>query len=147
MSQAYTKLHYHLVFSTHDRQPLITAEVREPLYQYLGGLVRGERGNLLGAGGMPDHVHLLVHLPPRKSLSDLVRFFKSESSRWMNDRLSDDVFAWQRGYGAFSVSPSQLPTLLRYIQNQEKHHEDRSFASELSALLKKHGIDTKGNLP
>ncbi len=147
MAQTFTRLIYHLVFSTQQRRPLITADVRAPLYQYLGGLIRGERGALLVAGGMPDHIHLLATLPPHKSLSNMLRFFKSESSRWMNERLAEHSFAWQKGYAAFSVSPSQVPTLRRYIQNQEAHHQDRSFEAELSALTKKHRLEAEPKSP
>ncbi len=143
MATTYTSLLYHLVFSTRDRLPLITQDVQEPLYQFVGGLVRHQRGALLGAGGMPDHIHLLASLPPSKSLSTYLRHIKSESSRWMNESQVRSFFAWQKGYGAFSVSPSQVPVLLRYIQNQATHHQDRSFQTEFLALLAKHRIQAE----
>ena len=141
MAHSHTNLLYHLVFSTKDRQPWITPELKEPLYRYLGGLILRERGTLLAAGGMPDHVHLVVRLPPRRSLSTLLRFIKSESSRWLKEQIEDGTFAWQQGYSAFSVSPSQMTPLLRYVQHQELHHQDRSFLNELKALLRKNGVD------
>lgn len=140
MANSYTNLLYHLVFSTKNRHPWIIPEIRDPLYQYFGGLILRQRGTLLAAGGMPDHVHLVARLPPRHSLSSLMRFIKSDSSRWLKEQLEDGVFAWQTGYGAFSVSPSQMDGLLRYVANQERHHRDRSYQAELRALLSKNGI-------
>ena len=128
------------MFSTKDRQPRIAAPLSEPLYQYIGGLLLRDRGTLVAAGGMPDHIHLVARLPPRRSISSTLRIIKSESSRWLKEQMEDRDFAWQEGYGAFSVSPSQMESLLRYVKNQEMHHQDRSFQAELRALLTKNGI-------
>ena len=137
----YTKLLYHLVFSTKDRRPLITPELRDPLFQYIGGIVREHRGVLMTAGGMPDHVHLLVNLRAQPSIADHLQAIKGNSSRWLNKRNPDRRFAWQAGYGAFSLSESKVPSVRRYIANQERHHRRISFKDELIQLLERHGVD------
>ncbi|WP_425396968.1 IS200/IS605 family transposase [Aeoliella sp.] len=142
MASTFTCLDYHVVFSTKYRKPLIHERMREELYQYLGGIIRGEGGCLREIGGMPDHLHLLVGLPPTIALSDAVRIFKASSSKWVNER--DDCatkFQWQTGYAAFSVSFSQREAVQRYIQNQRDHHRQRSFQEELIELLERHHIE------
>lgn len=130
----FTKLHYHLVFSTKGRRPLIESTWSDRLYGYLGGIIRAERGVLLVAGGMADHVHLLVGSRPDLALSDLLRQIKSLSSGWVHDQFTRD-FAWQEGYSAFTVSHSMLASVKQYIENQEEHHRKRSFMEELLQLL------------
>jgi REP element-mobilizing transposase RayT len=104
--------------------------------------VRGERGVLLGIGGMPDHVHLLAKLSPAISLADVVGCIKAKSSKWANaEKLKLRKFGWQDGYSAFTVSESQIASVRRYIQHQEQHHRRQSYQDELRALLRKHGIE------
>jgi len=142
MSHTFSQILFHLVFSTRCRQGLIHAEVREELYPYMEGIVRGEGGVLLGIGGMPDHVHLLVRLKPAIFLPDLLRAVKASSSRWVDERFNvPGGFSWQEGYGAFSVSESAARRVHRYIQNQEEHHRRRNFEREWISLLKRHGIE------
>ena len=141
MASTLTNLLYHVVFSTKGRSPLITDEVREPLYRYVGGIVRNQGGALLEIGGVADHVHLLARFPASKAVSDLLRDLKSDSSGWLNRERPQDRFAWQTGYGAFTVSQSQVGTVRRYIRGQEEHHRQRSFKEELVGLLKKHEIE------
>lgn len=140
MARTYTKLVYHIVFSTKERLPLITEEIRDRLYEYLGGVIRGERGSLLEVGGVADHVHLLARLGASMAVSEMVQRIKGSSSHWLNQR-PESWFAWQTGYGAFTVSESQITTVRRYIQRQEEHHNGLSFKDELISLLRKHGID------
>lgn len=142
MRDTYSKLNYHLVFSTKSRVPLITADLRDPLYGYMGGILRGNGGVLLTVGGMPDHVHLLAGWGTSLSVAKMLQLIKGSSSKWANERpgASGD-FAWQPGYGAFSVSASQIPEVRRYILNQEAHHRKMSFQGELKGLLKRHGVD------
>ncbi|MES1242002.1 MAG: IS200/IS605 family transposase [Acidobacteriota bacterium] len=140
MSKTYTKLIYHVVFSTKERVPLITGEIRERLYPYLGGVIRGENGILLEIGGVEDHVHLLVRFGAAIAVSDMVQRIKGNSSHWLNQR-PECWFAWQNGYGAFTVSESQVATVRRYIQRQEEHHKGSSFTDELVSLLRMHRID------
>ena len=140
MARTYTKLIYHIVFSTKERLPLITEEIRERLYEYLGGVIRGEKGSLLEIGGVADHVHLLARFGAAIAVSDMVQRIKGNSSHWLNQR-PESWFAWQNGYGAFTVSESQVATVRKYIQRQEEHHKQVSYRDELISLLRKHGID------
>lgn len=142
MGQSYTNLLYHIVFSMKDRKPLITAEVRSRLYEYIGGTIRGLGGVMLAIGGMEDHAHVLTKLRPDKSVSDVLRDLKANSSGWMHDvfpALKD--FSWQRGYGAFTVSASQVEKVRQYIANQEEHHRKQDFREEFIGLLRKNGIE------
>jgi REP element-mobilizing transposase RayT len=142
MRDTYSKLTYHLVCSTWNRVPSITRAVRDDLYGYCGGILRGNGGALLSAGGMPDHVHLLAGWGTSISVAKMLQLIKTNSSKWMNERpdIAPRSFAWQKGYGAFSVSESQIPEVRRYIQNQEQHHRKMSFQEEFEELLKRHGI-------
>jgi len=142
MANTFTNLLYHIVFSTKDRIPVIHGEMRERLYEYMGGIVRGEGGVLLEIGGVPDHVHLLTKLKSDIAVAEMVRLVKSNSSKWLNESdLSSARFEWQTGYGAFSVSESQARKVRQYIRTQESHHAKVSFRDELITLLKKHGIE------
>lgn len=124
------------VFSTKDRRPLIPTARKTELYAYLGGIARGEGFSLISAGGTANHVHLLFVLPAACSLAHAVQKLKGSSSRWMGDG-----FAWQEGYGAFSVSPSQIAVVKGYIQKQEEHHRERDFEQEFVTLLRHCGIE------
>ena len=142
MANTFTNLLYHIVFSTKDRIPVIHGEMRERLYEYIGGIIRGERGVLLEIGGVPDHVHLLTKLKSDMAVAEMVRLMKSNSSKWLNELDGTRAhFEWQTGYGAFSVSESQVRKVRSYIQTQESHHAKVSFRNELITLLKKHGIE------
>ena len=139
---SYTNLLYHIVFSTKQRRPLLTGDLRTRVFEYLGGVVRKLDGKLLRAGGADDHVHLAISSPPALGVSELVRKVKANTSRWMHRQLvAQETFAWQDGYAAFTVSPSALPRVLEYIANQEEHHRRMTFEEELKALLNKHGIE------
>jgi putative transposase len=142
MPSSFTNLLYHIVFSTKERRPFITPALRNELYPYMGGIIRNERGVLLEIGGMPDHVHLVTRFRTDSAVADMLRLIKSNSSKWANER-PDLIphFAWQTGYGAFSVSESQLPVVRRYVQRQEEHHRQKTFQEEFVALLKAHGIE------
>ena len=142
MPQSFVSLPVHLVFSTKHREPLLQDEPRVRLFEYMGGTLRSQQSKLLAAGGMPDHVHLLVSLNKQVALADLLRHSKSSSSKWLHDTFSEmRGFAWQSGYGAFAVSHSNLPEVKRYIANQAEHHFARSFQEEFIALLTKHEIE------
>ncbi|MBK1792854.1 IS200/IS605 family transposase [Persicirhabdus sediminis] len=140
---SYTDLHYHLVFGTKNRTPWIEIEWRDRFHQYLGGMVRQLDGVAESVGGVKDHVHLLVHLKQSHRIQDFMRELKRGSSVWVHQTIKISEFEWQQGYGAFSVSSSQRPTISRYIQNQEDHHTKISFKEELEQLLKKMGITYK----
>ena len=143
MSSTLSNLTYHIVFSTKYREPLITPQLRETIYPYIGGVVRNKGGALIRIGGVADHLHLVMRLRPDIALSDMVRLVKANSSKWVNERGNEGSrhFAWQSGYGAFTVSPSQLPVLAEYVERQEEHHRERPFQDEYVAILEKHGVE------
>lgn len=139
MSRTFTNLLAHAVFSTRNREPMIRMEVRAELFAYLAGLTRELKGKAYGINGTNDHVHMLISLPPNVSTSDAMRFIKANSSGWMRERWKR-VFAWQLGYGAFSVSKSNAPAVLKYIEAQEAHHKRVTFKDEFEELLRRHEI-------
>lgn len=143
MAQSFTNLIYHIVFSTKNRQPLIVEPVRNRLYDYCGGIIRKLGGVSLAINGMPDHLHVLAKLRPDKSVSSVLRDLKANSSGWMHDVFPEvRDFRWQNGYGAFTVSASQIERVRRYIENQEKHHlKIGSFRDEFIGLLKANQIE------
>ena len=141
MGHTYTALHFHIVFSTKNRVPSIAPDIQTRLHEYIGGIVRGENGILIAIGGMPDHTHLLATLHPTDSVADAIRRVKGNSSKWMHEDLPGmQDFAWQTGYGAFSVSRSNLAEVEAYINNQQVHHARLSFEEEFLAFLQRHGI-------
>ena len=140
MGSTYYSLHYHIVFSTRDRAPMISSERKERLHGYLGGTVRGLGGVVHAVGGVEDHVHLSVGLKTTHCIADFMRELKSQSSGWAKANLYEK-FGWQEGYAVFSVSASGLAPVEKYIRNQESHHARHDFVDELRALLKKEGVD------
>jgi REP element-mobilizing transposase RayT len=142
MPQSFTCLHYHVVFSTKDRQPQIDPAWAERLYGYIGGIIHHTGGTLLQAGGVSDHVHLLCSLSQRTALADVMRDIKANASRWIHETFPDHAaFSWQNGYGAFSVSHSAIESVTQYIANQAEHHRKMTFQEEFIALLKRHNIE------
>jgi putative transposase len=142
MSQSFTNLLYHIIFSTKERRPIITIDNQPRLYEYIGGIVRGTGGIALGINGTEDHVHLLAKLPPDRALSDVLRELKSNATGWMHNvfpRLAD--FSWQRGYGAFTVSQSNLKQAQRYLARQKDHHRKVSTRNEFINFLKANRIE------
>jgi putative transposase len=141
MPQSFTCLHYHFVFSTKHRAPLITPDMRPRLWEYLGGIVRGQKGIPLQSGGTADHVHLLVTLRQEPAVAAFLRELKAGSSRWVHDTFpAAGAFEWQAGYGAFTVSHSGRDAVQGYIAKQEEHHRTVTFQDEFRSLLVKHGI-------
>jgi len=141
MAQTYTKLLYHIVFSTKERRNLITPTLQPDLHGYMGGIIRRTKGTALLIGGVSDHVHIYTSVSPTVALSDFMRELKAGSSKWINERSKFAVpFEWQRGYAAFTVAYSGRAQLERYILNQEEHHKGLSFIDELKALLEAHGV-------
>ena len=142
MPQTFTSLHYHIVFSTKHRDPSITPELQPRLYEYLGGIVRSQGGQLVAAGGIPDHVHLLMRLNQQHAVADVMRVLKANSSGWVHETFPQlRNFAWQTGYGAFTVGLSTMARVKRYIANQEEHHKQESFQDEFRSFLTKHGFE------
>ena len=137
----FTKLSYHVVFSTKYRQPLIHTALQKRLYDYIGGIIRSQQGHLIEIGGIEDHIHLLVCLSPIKAISDSIREIKANASKWVNEFPDQrNRFEWQKGYGAFTVSYSQIETIRHYIQNQRQHHKTKTFEEEYIKFLKLHDI-------
>ena len=142
MPQSFTSLHFHLIFSTKNRMPLIGADLQSRLFEYIGGMLRSRDSRLIAAGGMPDHVHLLVSLSKEMAVADAVRFVKSNSSKWIHETFPNmSTFAWQTGYAAFAVSFSNIDGVKEYIDNQPEHHRQKTFQEEFIAFLKRHGIE------
>lgn len=142
MPQSYSSLLYHLVFSTKDRELWLQAELRPRLCEYLSGAIRSEGGFCLLANGISDHVHLLARLRQDRAVSDVLRSIKANSSGWIHDGFPKlGSFHWQDGYGAFTVSRSQMETVRRYIANQETNPRKLTFQEEFLALLKVYEID------
>ena len=139
MPHTYAQNYLHIVFSTKERKKLIVKEFQPKLWSYMAGIGRNNGFFVIANGGMEDHAHLLIHLPASLALAKAVQLLKGSSSRWINEH--GDEFSWQEGYGAFSVSASNLDTVKRYIANQESHHRKVTFEQEFIAFLKKHKID------
>jgi len=137
---AHISLHSHFVFSTKHREPLIAHEWQQRLYEFIGGIARNKKCRLIAAGGMSDHVHLLIGMHQSIAPADLMRVIKSNSSVWVHEELKQ-VLDWQNSYGAFSVSKSGLDDVINYINSQDEHHRTMSFKDEYLAFLKKHEID------
>src|ERR1035441_3721340 len=129
MPSSYAALYYHLVWSTKLRTQFIQPAWKDRLYAYMGGILREQGNKLIVAGGMDDHVHLLCSLGRENSIRDIVQTIKTNSSKWLRSELSPN-FRWQDGYAAFTVSPSAIPSVERYIRNQEEHHRKRTFEEE-----------------
>jgi putative transposase len=141
MAGSFTCLNVHVVFSTKERRRTLMANLREPLFPYVAGILKDLHGHLIQGGGVDDHVHLLIRLHQSTSVADCVRTIKANSSKWLREEHDVRWPGWQEGYGAFSVSKSAIPDVERYIENQETHHAQTSFQDEFRALLKRHGIE------
>ena len=142
MSGSYTNLFYHIVFSTRERRPLITDLYEGRLYEYIGGTIRGLGGVALELNGTEDHVHLLAKLRPDRAVSTVLRELKANASGWMHDVFPEvRDFSWQRGYGAFTVSQSNVNEVRNYIRRQKERHERISFRDEFIGFLKANGIE------
>lgn len=141
MPSTYLSLHYHVVYGTRERSPLIDISWRTRLHEYLGGTIRGLGGYPQGIGGVADHVHLLVGLKATHCLADVMRELKKASSAWVHAEIGLEKFAWQEGYAAFTVSASGRDAVKRYIANQADHHRARTFREELIEMLQKAGVE------
>jgi putative transposase len=141
MSSTHLSLNYHIVFSTKNREPWIAASWRDDLYGFIGGCVRKLDGVLLAAGGIADHIHLLAGLSATHSLARVVQDIKRASSQWVHEKHHRAGFAWQEGYGGFTVSPSRVEGVKTYIRAQGEHHRAKTFAEEYLELLQESGIE------
>jgi len=132
----------HCTFSTKERYPWIDSELEQNLWPYIGGIARENRMKALAIGGVFDHLHALLSLPATMSFAKAVQLIKGGSSKWIHDTMSKyRRFEWQEGYGAFSVSASQVKKTIAYINDQKQHHQKRTFKEEFIGLLDKHHIE------
>ena len=138
MSHTFARIHIHLIFSTKERQKLIPPEMQSDLWSYMGGICHNKGIEPIAINGTDNHAHVLFHLPPTMALAKAVNLIKANSSRWMGEHTKR--FAWQDGYGAFSVSESNTQAVINYIRDQEKHHRKQTYEREFVAFLKRHRI-------
>lgn len=138
MAHRYPNILIHCVFSTKERRNLIGREMQATLWKYLAGIGRNHGVHVLAAGGISNHVHVLIALPPHMSLAKAMQLLKANSSRWLREHGIN--FAWQEGYGAFSVSSSNREAVRNYIEHQSEHHGKRSYEDEFEALVRKSGM-------
>jgi putative transposase len=142
MAHSYTNILIHALFSTKDRQPWLTREIKDEAFRYLGGTLNELGGQSLLVNGPADHVHMLFVQPRTLSIASVMEKVKASSSKWVKERWSNrGYFGWQTGYAAFSVSKSHVEQVKRYIANQEEHHRKISFQEEVLAFLKKQGVE------
>ena len=142
MADSFTSLNYHLIFSTKERVPMLEVQNQERIWTFIGGVIKKNKGIALAIGGMTDHVHILCGIPTTTSVSKFIQQTKSASSRWINETFSKyGKFSWQDGYGAFTVSKSNLEAVREYIRNQKEHHRNKTFTEEYKEFIEKHEIE------
>jgi putative transposase len=139
MSHSYSQILVHAIFSTDGRRNLIPEKLQDRLWAYMGATAKKDSVRMIAVGGISNHAHVFFALPPTITLSKVLRNLKANSSRWMGEQ--GIRFAWQKGYGAFSVSSSQAHQVIKYIRNQKEHHKKRKFEDEFIAFLKKYNVD------
>jgi putative transposase len=144
MANTYSQLYIHLVFSTQNRDALIKKDWKDELEKYITGIVQNHKHKLLAIGTMPDHIHMFIGYNINQKIPDLVENIKTSSNAWIKEKkLTRYKFEWQRGYGAFSHSQSQIDAVARYVLNQEVHHAKKSFREEYLEILRKNDIEFK----
>lgn len=142
MANTYSQVYLHIVFSTKNRVDRINPQIEERVWAYLGGIARKHKMTAIQVGGMEEHIHALVGSPTTVSPSQAAKYLKGDSSLWIHRELKDmRDFAWQDGYGVFSVSRSEIPRVVEYIKNQREHHKKQTFEDEFKSLLELHGIE------
>jgi putative transposase len=141
MANTYTSLHYHIVFSTKNRERWIYPEIEERVWSYLAGIAKQNKMTPIQIGGVEDHVHVLLGASPTLAPSKIAQWVKGGSSTWIHDTFPEmKAFAWQDGFGGFTVSRSNVESVADYIRGQREHHRSRTFQDEYLALLQKHGV-------
>ena len=144
MANTYTNCYFHLVFAVKNRQALIMKNWKDDLEKYLTSIIQSHKHKLLAIGSMPDHVHIFIGYNVNQLIPDLVEDLKTSSNTWVKQQgLTKFKFDWQKGYGAFTHSRSQINQVVNYIMNQEKHHHKKSFKEEYKEILVKNGIEYK----
>jgi putative transposase len=139
---SFTSILIHCVWSTKNREPYLSSDLRNRLWPYLGGIARENKIKALAIGGMDDHVHMLISLPTTLSVAKALQLLKGNSSKWIHEKFPKlHPFEWQEGYGAFSIGISAVDDTVRDIRNQAEHHRKRSFREEFVAMLRRHSLD------
>ena len=142
MANSYASLFIHAVFSTHNREPVLNSNLRKRLWAYMGGIARENKIKAVSIGGTLDHAHILISIPPIVPVAKAVQLIKGGSSKWVHENFNLlRNFAWQEGYGAFSLGASQVDEVATYIARQEDHHRVRSFQEEYLSFLKEHRVE------
>ncbi|RFS14249.1 IS200/IS605 family transposase [Emticicia sp. C21] len=142
MANTYTQIHLHIIFAVKYRDGLIQISWKDELYKYITGIVQERKHKLIIINGMPDHLHILIGMHPTQSIADLLQDIKGNSSTWINKRkLVRGKFEWQEGYGVFSYGKSQIKDVIKYIENQEEHHRNRTFREEYLCFLEKFEVE------
>lgn len=142
MANTYTRLYYHVIFSTKNRERWLTADIQPRIWAYLGGIAREHRLVPLTIGGVEDHVHLVLSAPPSIALSKVLQLLKGGSSKWIHETFSTlRGCGWQDGYGAFTVSKSNVTEVTKYVEEQREHHRQKTFQEEFRAFLDRHGVE------
>lgn len=143
MANTYTQLYIQLVFSVKGRESLIKKAWKDNLYAYIGGIILTKNSKPLAINGMPDHIHIFIGYNPSTSLPDLVEEIKTSSNKYLKEKYKIPVFSWQKGYGAFSYSRSQIDPVIKYIHNQESHHQKHTFKEEYIKMLNDFEVEFK----
>lgn len=142
MSNTYTQIHIHCIFAVKYRKALINQQWKERLHQYITAIIQNHGHKMIAINTMPDHLHMFFGMRPAQSLSDLMRIVKGDSSEWINlQKFAPTLFRWQEGYGAFSYEKKKIGTVASYIENQELHHEKKTFMEEYIEFLDNFGIE------
>ena len=142
MGNSYISSYIHYIFSIKNHKKYLSSEIRERLFPYIGGICKENNLRLIKAGGVLDHVHLLVSLSSTIAIAKAIQYIKGGSSKWIHETYPDmKDFSWQEGYGAFSISISQIERTIKYILNQENHHRKKTFREEFIEILKYHQIE------
>lgn len=142
MSHSYVSQLMHCVFSTKERRPLITSELQTRLFPYIGGIARKNKMNLIAAGGVEDHVHLLISLSKTLDIAHAMQLIKGGSSKWVHDEFPEHrSLEWQEGYGAFSIGIGEVERTVKYINDQAEHHKSKDFKTEFISFLDRHLIE------
>jgi REP element-mobilizing transposase RayT len=144
MANTYTQCYFHLVFAVKNRNALINKDWKNDLEKYIIGIVQNHKHKLLAIGSMPDHIHIYLGYNVNQLIPDLVEEIKTSSNAWVREEnLSKFRFEWQKGYGAFTHSRSQLDAVVKYVLNQENHHKKKTFREEYLEMLRKNEIEFK----
>ena len=141
MANTYTQCYFHLVFAVQHRNALINIEWKDNLEKYITGIVQNHRHKMLAIGSMSDHIHILIGYNLNHLIPDLVEEIKTSTNLWIrNNKLSKFKFDWQKGYGAFTISHSQIDNVIKYILGQEEHHNKKTFKDEYLEMLKNNEV-------